>query len=44
VRRFPAPALLAAEMERAGLVEISYVLTAGGIIALHAGTVPPERA
>jgi demethylmenaquinone methyltransferase/2-methoxy-6-polyprenyl-1,4-benzoquinol methylase len=44
VRRFPAPALLAAEMQRAGLVEISYVLTAGGIIALHAGTVPPERA
>jgi demethylmenaquinone methyltransferase/2-methoxy-6-polyprenyl-1,4-benzoquinol methylase len=44
VRRFPVPALLAAEMERAGLVEISYVLTAGGIIALHAGTVPPERA
>jgi demethylmenaquinone methyltransferase/2-methoxy-6-polyprenyl-1,4-benzoquinol methylase len=44
VRRFPAPALLAAEMERAGLVEIGYVLTAGGIIALHAGTVPPERA
>jgi hypothetical protein len=31
-------------MERAGLVEISYVLTAGGIIALHAGTVPRERA
>jgi demethylmenaquinone methyltransferase/2-methoxy-6-polyprenyl-1,4-benzoquinol methylase len=44
VRRFPAPALLAAEMQRAGLVEISYVLTAGGIIALHAGTVPHERA
>jgi demethylmenaquinone methyltransferase/2-methoxy-6-polyprenyl-1,4-benzoquinol methylase len=44
VRRFPAPALFAAEMERAGLVEISYVLTAGGIIVLHAGTVPPERA
>ena len=44
VRRFPAPAPLAAEMERAGLAEISYVLTAGGIIALHAGTVPPERA
>src|SRR5262249_42079605 len=44
VRRFPEPARLAAEMEAAGLVEISYVLTAGGIIALHAGTVPPERA
>jgi len=44
VRRFPAPALLAAEMEQAGLGEIVYVLTAGGIIAIHAGTVPPERA
>jgi len=44
VRRFPAPALVAAEMEQAGLVEISWVLTAGGIIAIHAGTVPPERA
>jgi demethylmenaquinone methyltransferase/2-methoxy-6-polyprenyl-1,4-benzoquinol methylase len=44
VRRFPAPALLAAEMERAGLCEIGYVLTAGGIIAIHAGTVAPERA
>jgi hypothetical protein len=31
-------------MERAGLCEIGYVLTAGGIIAIHAGTVAPERA
>ncbi len=44
VRRFPAPAALAAEMERAGLVEIHYVLMAGGIVAIHAGTVGPERA
>jgi demethylmenaquinone methyltransferase/2-methoxy-6-polyprenyl-1,4-benzoquinol methylase len=44
VKRFPAPAALAAEMERAGLCEIGYVLTAGGIIAIHAGTVAPERA
>jgi len=44
VKRFPAPDALAAEMERAGLREISYLLTAGGIIAIHAGTVPPERA
>ncbi len=42
VRRFPGPAALAAEMERAGLREISYLLTAGGIIAIHAGTVPVE--
>ncbi len=44
VRRFPAPDALAAEMERAGLREISYLLTAGGIIAIHAGTVPVRRA
>jgi demethylmenaquinone methyltransferase/2-methoxy-6-polyprenyl-1,4-benzoquinol methylase len=40
VRRFPAPAALAAELERAGLVEIRYLLTAGGIVTMHAGTVP----
>jgi demethylmenaquinone methyltransferase / 2-methoxy-6-polyprenyl-1,4-benzoquinol methylase len=39
VKRFPAPAELAAELERAGLDEISYVLLAGGIVAIHAGTV-----
>jgi demethylmenaquinone methyltransferase/2-methoxy-6-polyprenyl-1,4-benzoquinol methylase len=44
VKRFPAPAVLAAEMERAGLREVSYVLTAGGIVAIHAGTVARERA
>lgn len=44
VKRFPPPALLAAEMERAGLGEIGYVLTAGGIVAIHGGTVSPESA
>ncbi|HLL91858.1 MAG TPA: ubiquinone/menaquinone biosynthesis methyltransferase [Solirubrobacteraceae bacterium] len=44
VKRFPAPAALAAEMERAGLSQIGYLLTAGGIVAIHAGTVPAERA
>jgi len=43
VKRFPSPALLAAEMERAGLREISYLVTAGGIVAIHAGTVPADR-
>jgi demethylmenaquinone methyltransferase / 2-methoxy-6-polyprenyl-1,4-benzoquinol methylase len=38
VKRFPAPEGLAAAMERAGLREIRWVLTAGGIIALHVGT------
>jgi demethylmenaquinone methyltransferase / 2-methoxy-6-polyprenyl-1,4-benzoquinol methylase len=40
VRRFPGPHALAAEMDRVGLREISYLLTAGGIVAIHAGTVP----
>jgi demethylmenaquinone methyltransferase/2-methoxy-6-polyprenyl-1,4-benzoquinol methylase len=39
VRRFPGPEALAARMHQAGLVDIRYVLTAGGIIALHLGTV-----
>jgi demethylmenaquinone methyltransferase / 2-methoxy-6-polyprenyl-1,4-benzoquinol methylase len=43
VKRFPGPAALAAEMERAGLRDIAYLLTAGGIIAIHAGTVPVDR-
>jgi demethylmenaquinone methyltransferase/2-methoxy-6-polyprenyl-1,4-benzoquinol methylase len=42
VRRFPGPDELAAVMARAGLADIRYVLTAGGIIALHVGTVPGE--
>jgi demethylmenaquinone methyltransferase / 2-methoxy-6-polyprenyl-1,4-benzoquinol methylase len=39
VRRFPGPEELAAVMWRLGLRDVSYVITAGGIIALHAGTV-----
>jgi demethylmenaquinone methyltransferase/2-methoxy-6-polyprenyl-1,4-benzoquinol methylase len=39
VRRFPGPEELAARMSAAGLGDIRYVLTAGGIIALHVGTV-----
>jgi demethylmenaquinone methyltransferase/2-methoxy-6-polyprenyl-1,4-benzoquinol methylase len=42
VKRFPGPAALAAELQRAGLTEISYVITAGGIVAIHVGTVAPE--
>jgi demethylmenaquinone methyltransferase / 2-methoxy-6-polyprenyl-1,4-benzoquinol methylase len=38
VKRFPGPEGLAAAMERAGLREIRWILTAGGIIALHVGT------
>jgi demethylmenaquinone methyltransferase / 2-methoxy-6-polyprenyl-1,4-benzoquinol methylase len=40
VRRFPAPRELAAMMWDSGLRSIRYVLTAGGIIALHVGEVP----
>jgi demethylmenaquinone methyltransferase/2-methoxy-6-polyprenyl-1,4-benzoquinol methylase len=42
VKRFPAPQALAAEMSRAGLSDITYLLTAGGIVAIHAGSVPRE--
>ena len=37
VKRFPGPEELAERMDRCGL-DVRYVLTAGGIIALHAGT------
>jgi demethylmenaquinone methyltransferase / 2-methoxy-6-polyprenyl-1,4-benzoquinol methylase len=39
VKRFPGPEQLAAQMWEARLREIRYVLTAGGIIALHVGLV-----
>jgi len=39
VKRFPSPQTLAGELERAGLGEISYLLIAGGIVAIHSGTV-----
>jgi demethylmenaquinone methyltransferase/2-methoxy-6-polyprenyl-1,4-benzoquinol methylase len=38
VRRFPAPEGLAAAMARAGLRDVRWILTAGGIIAIHVGT------
>ena len=39
VRRFPGPEALAAVMWRCGLRQVRYVMTAGGIIALHVGVV-----
>jgi len=39
VRRFPPPRELAATMTSVGLGDVRYILTAGGIIALHVGTV-----
>jgi demethylmenaquinone methyltransferase/2-methoxy-6-polyprenyl-1,4-benzoquinol methylase len=44
VKRFPPPLELAAEMQRAGLSKIRYLITAGGIVSIHAGTVPDEQA
>src|SRR3954452_2228552 len=39
VRRFPDARGLAAAMVAVGLVDVRYLITAGGIIAIHAGTV-----
>jgi demethylmenaquinone methyltransferase/2-methoxy-6-polyprenyl-1,4-benzoquinol methylase len=40
VRRFPGPSELGAELVATGLADVRWVLTAGGIIAIHVGTVP----
>ncbi len=40
VKRFPGPEGVAAQMAAAGLVDVGWILTAGGIIAIHHGTVP----
>jgi demethylmenaquinone methyltransferase/2-methoxy-6-polyprenyl-1,4-benzoquinol methylase len=39
VKRFPGPEPLAAMMECAGMTRIKWILTAGGIIAIHVGEV-----
>jgi demethylmenaquinone methyltransferase/2-methoxy-6-polyprenyl-1,4-benzoquinol methylase len=39
VKRFPGPEALAAALSGVGLVDVRWILTAGGIIALHAGAV-----
>lgn len=39
VRRFPGPRELGAELTAAGLEDVRWLLTAGGIIAIHSGTV-----
>jgi demethylmenaquinone methyltransferase/2-methoxy-6-polyprenyl-1,4-benzoquinol methylase len=44
VKRFPEPSGLAAALQRAGLEQIRWVLTAGGIIALHVGVKPAAPA
>ena len=39
VKRFPGPQPLGAILHDAGLRDVRWILTAGGIIALHSGTV-----
>jgi demethylmenaquinone methyltransferase/2-methoxy-6-polyprenyl-1,4-benzoquinol methylase len=39
VRRFPGPEGVGAAMARAGMTDVRWVLTAGGIIAIHHGRV-----
>ena len=39
VKRFPGPVELGAALAGAGLTDVRWILTAGGIIALHSGTV-----
>jgi demethylmenaquinone methyltransferase/2-methoxy-6-polyprenyl-1,4-benzoquinol methylase len=39
VKRFPGPEALGAVLAAAGLTDVRWILTAGGIIALHSGTV-----
>jgi demethylmenaquinone methyltransferase/2-methoxy-6-polyprenyl-1,4-benzoquinol methylase len=41
VKRFPGPEQLAALMSASGLARVRYILTAGGIIAIHVGEVSP---
>jgi demethylmenaquinone methyltransferase/2-methoxy-6-polyprenyl-1,4-benzoquinol methylase len=40
VRRFPGPEALGGELTAAGLTDVRWLLTAGGIIAIHVGSVP----
>jgi demethylmenaquinone methyltransferase/2-methoxy-6-polyprenyl-1,4-benzoquinol methylase len=40
VKRWPGPEALAGRLAAAGLTDVRWILTAGGIIALHVGTVP----
>jgi demethylmenaquinone methyltransferase/2-methoxy-6-polyprenyl-1,4-benzoquinol methylase len=39
VKRFPGPRDLAGRMVEAGMSDVRWILTAGGIIAIHSGTV-----
>ena len=39
VKRFPGPEALGGKLAAAGLTDVRWILTAGGIIAIHAGMV-----
>jgi demethylmenaquinone methyltransferase / 2-methoxy-6-polyprenyl-1,4-benzoquinol methylase len=43
VKRFPPPDRLAAELADVGLTDVRWMMTAGGIVTVHSGVVPPER-
>jgi demethylmenaquinone methyltransferase/2-methoxy-6-polyprenyl-1,4-benzoquinol methylase len=43
VKRFPGPRALAASLVAAGCSDVGWILTAGGIIAIHFGTVDGKR-
>jgi demethylmenaquinone methyltransferase/2-methoxy-6-polyprenyl-1,4-benzoquinol methylase len=43
VKRFPGPSALAESLVAAGCSHVGWVLTAGGIIAIHHGTVDGQR-
>jgi demethylmenaquinone methyltransferase/2-methoxy-6-polyprenyl-1,4-benzoquinol methylase len=41
VKRFPPPDRLAAELADVGLTDVRWMVTAGGIVTVHSGVVPP---
>ena len=41
VRRYPGPAEIAALMDGCGMTGIRWIVTGGGIVTLHVGTVRP---
>lgn len=41
VRRFPGPETLAGELAATGLTNVRWIVTGGGIVTIHIGTVPP---
>jgi demethylmenaquinone methyltransferase / 2-methoxy-6-polyprenyl-1,4-benzoquinol methylase len=43
VKRFPASPELAGEFAAVGLVDVRWMETAGGIVTVHSGVVPPQR-